>query len=223
MNKIVHYEFAARMAQACDGNPKIPPINYGRLGWFVTQFKERFDVTITPETIRKWFGGEARPRHNKLIMLAQIMQVDDAWLTVGRDSSAPSKDQKIVGRVASGVVNLVAGMVQVCGGTPAFPKDSDALNPIDLSAVIRGALYNFNVVLGMETDGQIDFAVSTTATNCLIIAVVRTGELAFDFYELEWETIEERGNRKGAYWHVTEDLDALDTNWRKITTFSERL
>lgn len=106
-----HPDFAQRMQQACDGNPKIPLPNYGRLKWFVDQLADRFNESVTMETIRKWFAGEARPRHKTICMLAAVLEVDDAWLSVGRGAQTISKDRKIQSGAASGAVNLIAGMV----------------------------------------------------------------------------------------------------------------
>ena len=220
MKNITHADFALRMQQAADGNPIIPPKNYGQLGWFTHQFEERFQVEITQETIRKWFAGESRPRHKTLIMLAELLKVSDTWLAFGKSNDIPEKTRRLLGSMANGVVNLVGGMIQICGGTLAFP---DKTGPVDLSAVIKGALYQFHIVLGARKGADVQFNVSVEATETLVIGVIRTSELSFDFYELEWDKITEIGGRQGSHWIVSVDVDILDTTWKKIHTFADRL
>ncbi|TGW07270.1 XRE family transcriptional regulator, partial [Mesorhizobium sp. M2D.F.Ca.ET.145.01.1.1] len=71
------------MEQACDGNPDVPPLNHGRLGWFVDRL-EQHKVQVAKETVRKWFAGETRPRHPAMKALAQILKIDEGWLSAGR-------------------------------------------------------------------------------------------------------------------------------------------
>ena len=48
-----HEDFARRFALACDDNPNVPEMNFGRLTWIATEFKKRFDVDVTSETIQQ--------------------------------------------------------------------------------------------------------------------------------------------------------------------------
>ena len=219
MKTILHPEFATRMQQACDGNPKIPPPNYGRLGWFAKQFEERFEREITQETVRKWFAGESRPRHDMLLLLSQILQVDPAWLGMGKDDTVPEKKIRQQNSAATGVVNLVAGMIQICGGTPAFPTKEGV---VDLNAVIKGALYQLHIILGLPKVENVIFNINVDAADTLVIGVVRTSELSFSFYELEWDKITEIGHRQGSHWVIDCGPDEMQT-WKMITTFADRL
>lgn len=202
------------MEQACDGNPAIPEKNYGRLGWFTEQLETRFGTVVTQETVRKWFNGEVYPRKGKLIQLAQIMQVDDAWLALGRDG-VPVKERQALSASAGGVVNLIAGMIQIGGGTPAFPNKG---SKVDLAAIIKGALYSVSIVPAMKRDGQERFAIPVEAKDNVVLGVVDKGDLVFEVYELDWSTIESVGERKSGHWLV----DQSAANWRRITTFAER-
>ncbi|OYU19614.1 MAG: hypothetical protein CFE34_04310 [Rhodobacteraceae bacterium PARR1] len=214
--KIVHPEFAERMGQACEGNPNIPSKNYGRLLWFKEQLETRFGTVVTQETVRKWFAGEVYPRKQKLIQIAQIMQVDDAWLALGRANAVPEKERKVQNAAASGVVNLIAGLIQICGGTPSFP---DKPGKVDLNAIIKGALYSFNITTGVEKDGEVRFAVPVDAREAVVLGVIYLGDLNFQVFELDWSTIESVGERKSGHWIVK----LSDADWRRVTTFAERL
>lgn len=208
------------MDQACDANPRVPAKNYGRLGWFVNEFETRYNVKVTAETIRKWFAGEVRPRHKTLMMLAQILQVDDAWFAVGRDNAVPEKQRKLHGAQANGVVNVIAGLVQLDGGTPAFP---DATGPIDLSAVIKAALYNFHIVLGHDDGEKVSFAVSVGAENTVVLGVLRVTHASFEIYELPWEIVASKGVKRSGHITLTVDRVDLGGSLRKIESFTNRL
>lgn len=223
---IVHPDFALRMSQACDGNPDVPPPNYGRLGWFVTQMDTRFQQTITQETVRKWFAGESRPRHRMLAFLAQILKVDEAWLSIGRAPEITEKQQKVRNASADGAVNVVAGFVQMCGGHPAFPVEGDAraaAQKIDLYAIIRGAQYAFHVVTGTRSESGWRVTIPVEAREAVVIAALPVSDLNCEFVEMDWSVVEEVGKRKGGAFEVLVPFDENESKFRKIKTFAERL
>ncbi len=209
MSKIRHPDFAIRMQQACDGNPKVPLPNYGRLGWFVDQIKANSGAEVTIETIRKWFAGESRPRQKLMASLAQVLEVDEAWLSLGRQPKISRKQAEIRDAAADGAVNYVAGLIQMCGGHPAFPDENTRY---DLSAIIRGAQYFFHIVVA--ADGT--FSVPITAKDAIVIGLIKVTDLHYDLFELDWEGMSERGKRKGSH------LEVPQYGWKQIKTFSER-
>jgi len=224
--KILHADFARRFQIACDGNQKVPLPNYGRLGWFVTKLAER-GTSVTIETVRKWFAGESRPRTKAMTDLAIVLEVDEAWLAVGKSPEITEKQQKVRNASADGVVNVVAGLIQVCGGHPAFPVEGDAkaaAQKIDLTAVIKGAMYAFHITLAQLKDDGLHFAVPVEAVeNTLVIGAVRTGELSFNFYELDAETLAAHGKQKGEVVDFAATPEWLDSDSNRIKTFSQRL
>jgi hypothetical protein len=115
----------------------------------------------------------------------------------------------------------------MCGGYPAFPTDDDTRaqdRKIDLYAVIRGAQFSFHVAMGDLTENRVRFTVPVEAVeDAFVIGVVRTGELACKFYELDREGIEDVGTRKGETWEIDVTLADLAEDWAEITTFSKRL
>lgn len=217
--RVEHKDFAQRMLQACDGNPSVPQPNFGRLQWFVDQLEEH-DIPSTPESVRKWFAGEALPRPKTIAALAQIMSVDEAWLSLGRAPELDTRQQKLRNAEADGVVNVVAGFIQMCGANPAFPEPDDKRakrEKIDIYAIIRGAQYSLHVTLAAETPEGMRFAVPVEATDCFVIGVIRTDDLECQFYEIPDEVLES-GRRKGGFVEVT-GTDGL----KRIRTFGERL
>jgi transcriptional regulator with XRE-family HTH domain len=220
--KLVHPEFGKRLERACDGNPDVPPLNHGRLGWFVEQLTKH-NVDVSVETVRKWFAGETRPRHRPMTALAQILKVDELWLSSGKAPEFTESQRRQNNVVAGGAVNVVAGFIQMDGGHPAFPldNDQDALNnKIHLYSIIRGASYRFHIVTALGEGEDRHFVVPHDARNTIILGLV-PGDKPFSvtIYELPWEMIEEAGSRRSNGFDVKLDGPA----WRKIKSFAERL
>lgn len=211
-------DFAVRLTKAADANPHFPPHNFGRLRWVVDQFDSRFHVKVSPETVRKWFAGEARPRHEMALRLAELFEVDHAWLTFGEGANTPLSERKLRDAQRSGVVNVVAGVIQMQGGHPAFPE-GEASEDVDVFAIIKGAQYNLKVCLGTATDNGLQFALPPKGTKALLIGVVMRDRFCFDFYEIEPSVFESPGVRRGG---ASDALVAAE-HLKPIRTFAERL
>jgi len=214
------------MQSACDGNPNVPLPNHGRLGWFVTELERRFQAKTTIETVRKWFAGETLPRPKMLGYLAAVLEVDHAWLSVGASPQLAEKQKKVRNATADGAVNLVAGLIQICGGSPAFPDEGDGRaerHKIDLYAVIKGAQYSMHVATAERVGAGYLFAIPVEVVGAaLILGVVRVGELAFRFFELDGDKVSEVGKRKGGSYNVEVPSEPTG-EWKEILTFSNRL
>ena len=220
---VAHPDFAQRMQTACDGNPDVPLPNYGRLGWFAERVTNTRGENVTVETVRKWFAGETLPRRTQMAQLAQALRVSPAWLALGESPELTEKEQKVRNALADGAVNVVAGFISMCGGHPAFPAANDQRakkNKIDICAVIKGAQYAFTVVVGLQKDDGVHFAVPVESIHeTLVLGVVRTSDLAVDIYELDLLGLETQGKRKASALDVR--LDA-DHKWRERYTFADR-
>jgi len=213
--------FAARFLKASDQNPHCPDKNFGRYGWIAQQLYAK-GITVSNESIRKWFHGESRPTIENVTALADILKVDLSWLQFGVDSQMAAKEQKARNAEADGSVNLIAGLIQSDGGAPAFPAADDlgALNDhVDLYAVIRGAKYAFHVVTGNRNGEKLVFNVPTNHENVVLIGVIREG-FSVQVYELTEETVTKFGaSRRGASFAVTAPAAEL----KQITSFASRL
>lgn len=222
MKEIVHPDFAQRLERSCDGNPDVPPLNHGRLGWFVDGL-EKHGVHVTIETIRKWFHGETRPRTKALRALAILLKVDEGWLASGRSPEFSETQRRLHSVVAGGVVNLVAGLIQIDGSHPAFPEEGDSEaddKKVNLYAIIRGAKYSFHVTPTVPDDEELHFLVPVASKGTVVLGVVREREgFSFRVFELDWETIEAKGTRKSTAF----DVRLADHQWREITSFAERI
>ncbi len=216
--ELKHKGFARRLQTAIDGNPQVPAPNFGRLGWLAEKMSEH-NIPTSQETVRKWLAGEALPRPRSIHALAIILGVDEAWLAIGNTNPVPVQERKLRNAENDGVVNLVAGMIQICGMQPAFPTADDKRAEdelIHIYAIIRGAQYAFHVTLATDTPQGAVFQVPIKAQNTFVIGVVRTGSLAFSLFEVSPEALA-AGKRKN-------DLILVPaTGLKPITTFAGRL
>jgi hypothetical protein len=222
LKEIVHPEFARRLELACDGNPKVPSKHFGRLQWFQDRFEEH-GVHVAVETIRKWFAGDTKPRYKAMAALGQILETDELWLSAGKErdfSPEGRRRQNFV--VAGGVINAIAGFIQMHGGHPAFPQDDDndaKAKLINLYAVIRGAKYQFHVMPLVGEGDDAHWIVPHETRECIVLGVIQGPGLSLRCCELDWEGVDAVGKRKTNGFEVKPG----DREWREITSFSDRI
>lgn len=216
--------FAKRLEEACDKNPNIPPLHSGRLVWVREELKRKFDVSVSLETVRKWFWGEVTPRPDKSAMLASILEVDQAWLQIGIVADLAPRERRARNAMADGVVNVIAGLIQMDGAHPAFPDPDDARatrDNVDLYAIIKGANYAIHVSMGaIEGDG-LRFPVPAKYENVVVLGVVREG-FCVDVFELTSEVIETLGNRRGGSIELSLSAEQV-RELHRIESFAQRL
>lgn len=224
--------FALRLQKACDQNSHVPAYNHGRQAWVRQQLDQRFDTSVSNETVSKWFTGVARPRPDKIRLLAKLLDVDEAWLALGVEPELDPRERKIRNAMADGAVNVVAGFIQMTGGHPAFPEEGDprarAGARIDLYAIIKGAHYSLHVASAQEDGEAYRFAIPYGHEECVVIGVVQREPLQCDFLELAPDLVNTHGLRRSGHIEVTVQARGGDfvtegDVWRRITTFGERL
>lgn len=208
--------FAGRFQQACDNHLMVPAKHNGRLTWIRRELIERFQEDVSVETIRKWFAGEVKPRPEKLSKLAQLLEVDVAWLSLGVDSDLQPRERRVRNAMAEGVVNVVAGLIQMDGSSPAFPEGGD--KNVDLHAIIKGAKYDIHASLGKLSGRSMRFSVPTKYQDLLVLGVIRRG-FSLEIVELPAEVIK-TGRRHGGSIEVT--IDAEKHSLKRIESFAER-
>lgn len=215
-------DFAKRLDQACDGHSHVPPKHSGRLTWVQRELSGRFDEDVSVETVRKWFAGEAKPRPDKLAKIAQLLEVDVAWLSLGIDPSMAPRERKVRNAMVDGAVNLVAGLIQMDGGHPAFPVEGDKAaqkNHVDLHAIIKGAKYDLHISLGEQDGKNVRFSVPTTYEAVVVLGVVKDG-FNIQIVEIPAELIE-AGERHGG--SITVVMDEAVVKSRRVESFKTRL
>lgn len=209
-------DFAKRLTQACDALSLIPPKHSGRQSWIQREMTKAGEE-ISSETVRKWFQGEAKPRPDKVAKLAQILQVDVSWLSLGVGAAVEPRQRRVRNAMADGAVNLVAGLIQMDGGHPAFPEAKDT--PVDLHAIIKGAKYDLHVSLG-EIEGKAAvFAVPARHEDVLVLGVLRRG-MTIDIVEITNEMID---TGKPAAGGINVTVSLADVEKHRISGFANRL
>lgn len=221
--KVTDPAFAQRFNQACDANPHCPPKNFGRLGWIQAELKKRGE-SVTQETVRKWLSGIIKPRGAKHVRLAEILSVDDSWLYLGSEPTLTPRERKVRNAMVDGVVNLVAGFIQMDGGHPAFPEERKgraASDLVDLHAVIKGANYAFHVSLGeLIGDKEWQFAVPASHEGLIVLGVIREG-FCVRIVEMDPDVINESGRHSRGSIEVTLPESAIGEH--EIKSFANRL
>lgn len=201
-------EFAKRLDSACTASGHCPPLHKGRLTWVQNELKQRFKEEVSVETVRKWFAGEAKPRQDKVAKLAELLQVDMSWLSLGVDKGLAPREARSKVREINGAVNLVAGLIEMDGGHAAFGDGKGA----DLHAIIRGAKYDFTVVVAEDGVFRVP-----ARRDAVVLGVDKQG-FSIELVEIPDEVIE-RGNHRGGVIEVKVSARGL----RRIETFTQRL
>lgn len=222
--KILHPEFRDRLTGVANVNPAVPPLAYGRLGWFSEQFAKR-GIDVSKEMIRKYFAGENRPKSDRMAVLAEILQVDEAWLALGKSPQVETKQTVIRNAQVSGAVNVVAGLIQMHGGTPAFPEENDFASErqhIDLYAIIRGARYAMHVAVADRDDAGFRFPLPPgIGPDVLVLGLIQTAPLCFEIVELDPEGVAEHASRGVV--KMDAEYQTAGYQWRRVETFAKRL
>ncbi len=216
-------EFAKRLGQACDANFHCPELHKGRLTWLADQMGKRLKKAVSAQTCARWINGEAKPRRDKNDVLAELLGVDPIWLYLGVEQDITPRERKVRNALADGAVNLIAGLIQMDGGYPAFPEEKDARaqrEHVDLYAVIKGANYAFHVALATPAAGNHEFKIPKDYENIVVLGVVREN-FAFRIIELTEEMILSKGTPKGSV--VSIILTDSEISEGEITGFNRRL
>lgn len=189
-------EFAKRLEAAIYGHSQAPD-GHGRQKWLRERIESRFNTKVSPEAVRKWFGGEARPRPKLMSQIANVLEVDEAWLSLGlKPDSTPAEKQRH-SVTTTGAANLVAGMIQMNGGHIAFPDDANG--NVDIYAIIGGKQHSLLVRTAKEHNGQLKVIVPTGHERSVVMLVLREAPTSFSVVRLMPELINGAGDSKGGY------------------------
>lgn len=216
--------FAQRINTACDQNPHIPAYGMGRQTWV----KEKMGVSH--EAVRKWFLGEARPRPDKLALLANVLECDEAWLALGKKGDLDPREKRARSLNIEGAVNVVTGLLQLNGAHCAFPGEKDpAAAYVDVYAITRGVQLAIHAALGKEgPPNQYTFTIPKEYELCKVIGVVHARSNRVHLLSMDHENIAKYGQRKGGFltivasYHDGAYWSGAD-KWKKIESIAKDL
>lgn len=215
-----HPAFAARLNESADKHPYVPRLGAGRLT-YVRERLSNMGITVSLEAVRRWFAGEALPRPEYGSALAQVLGVDSHWLLEGAEQRQ-TRAVRTRNPLATGAVNIVAGLIQTDGGTISFPEDSN--NPfthrVDLQAIIAGVFHSFHIVAAEEGEkGSLVFPVPADLGPAVLpLGFKREKGFRFRVYVIGDPAIEVGQRRSGCV-----EVDLTDRDVREVTSFKQRL
>ena len=226
---IRHPDFGARLHEAADMSPSVPPKGEARYGEIARIMRLKGEE-VHSETIRKWFAGEMRPRsEGKLKVLAEALKVDYAWLASGRNPAAAAGitagaiDRVEVGRSERQLPPesaLVRALVELSGATLATSAGADS-SGVDFEALKGRVFYRFRVVEGrLDGDGYL-FTVPKVQAGVLIFGLVWLGDMKFRVFELDPEKAAADGMRRGTSFEIRISAEAPEH--AEILSFEDRL
>lgn len=196
--------FARRLEEACEAHPRCPTEGRGKQKWLREELHKRFGITVSAEAVSKWFSSRSFPRPHFMDPLAQCLNVTEAWLISGVPPMHRTRGQAVgaepavnapqmmrapilpagttstaaaPGSLFSGAVDLLAAMVQMSGGTVAFPGSRGSGMML---AVLNNKMHAIQIILANEVSkGHYSFAVPSVSNVSVRIAVV-PGDHPFD-------------------------------------------
>jgi transcriptional regulator with XRE-family HTH domain len=121
--------FPQRLTAMIETHPECPQGTYGRLPFILAQLAKVTSNIVSPETVRKWLAGEAHPRRERVIALAEAFGADPAWLEHGYEKEA--RDAAATPDMSSEMM-YVLGALELSGVSVAFAGAGDGY---DLRAI----------------------------------------------------------------------------------------
>jgi hypothetical protein len=206
--------FVKRLIQACEECAHIPPPHKGRQQYLAEK------LGVAPEAVSKWF---------KIERLAELLQVDQSWLTFGISPEMDRKERKAHARDADGAVHLVLGMIMLAGGHCGMPSQRDPRAAyVDFYVTMRGSVYPIHVSLARELSrDHFELLLPREYQDVRSIGVIPGGAGKFHYLDLPLVMVDEHKARKAGQIALTVSrvdssryVTGADT-WPRIKSFTE--
>lgn len=205
--------FAHRLRKAIEGVETIPEFGQGQQTWL------RDRLGVSAEAVRKWLSGEARPRPTMMKRIAELLDADEAWLSLGIAPDVEPKERRARKATAEGAVNILVGLSQLNGCAVAFPQLGDPRAAyVDFYVIDRGIQYAVHVSLAQETDdGKYRFTLPTEHPDCHVIGAIQRAPMRVDYIVLKPEQVAKHASRRGGFYtlHVERTNSEYATNGEK--------
>lgn len=175
--------FGSRLVRAVEGHPKAPPTPFGRQSWLIEKLREETGTKVSGNTMSKWFNGQAMPRPDHIRSLAQVLSVDEIWLSLGRKPVAPIEEAAQAASQAKAGALALAGMLELAGGRVAFSEDSST--PEDMHISFAGRSFPAIVVTPKETEKDLTLLIPEPVGESRILSVAASRDAAASDFTLE--------------------------------------
>jgi len=184
--------FVKRLTQACEESDYVPPPHKGRQQYLADK------LGVAPEAVSKWFKAVSMPRPDKIERLAELLAVDQSWLTFGISPEMDRQERKAHAKEADGAVHLVLGMIMLAGGHCGIPSTKDARSGyVDFYVTMRGSVYPIHVALAREVSrDQFELLLPKEYQDVRTIGVIQAGQGQFQFIDMPLAMVEEHKARK---------------------------
>lgn len=177
--------FAKRLGMACDNSDLVPTLNRGRQTWIAKELKAKFGIEVSRETVRCWFSGLSYPRPDKMVALAELLQVDEGWLSHGSAAEEVFSPSRVGSSAVDGMVSLLIGMLTLSGASCALPEAYDERrSSLHFYAIMGGRQFGVWASLAEKTDSGFRFTASSKASGVISLGVIRQSATAFGVYYL---------------------------------------
>ena len=219
MIKIRHPDFAQRLETACQECDRCPTEQYrGKQKWIRETLELEKGEEVSPEAVRKWFAGEAKPRPRIMTKLAEILDKDEAWLALGQIPDMTRRERKKRDVVMDGGALFVAGLVQVSGGYTSFPSAGHA-DQADFVAIIHGRSREVDAPLARKMgDGLYRFTIKRSFRERAVVGVVPHQGFGARLILINKELVERHASARGDYLELDVTADG-----ERYTVGSDRL
>lgn len=186
-------EFAKRLELACESNPNCPTgERRGKQKWVRDQLLAKHGIKASAEAVSRWFQGIMRPRPKTIAAIAQILEVDGVWLNLGVQPDQTKAEKKVRDAQVGGMVNVVAGFIQMAGGTIAFPDAGE----VDITAIVKGQAHSISVKLAnLVGDNKMIFRVPMHHSKLTVVGLIDDGKFSVTMLRFPSELIERHGTR----------------------------
>lgn len=210
-----HRDFAQRLKQACDQNTSIPPHGKGQQ----VHIANSMNPKVSQEAVRRWFEGQSKPRPKLMTQLAKVLNVDEAWLSLGTTPEMTLRGKRQYSQKAEASTYMVFGLFMAQGHSCAFSSEKE--EAVDFYAIKAGQQKSISVTTGYRnSSGEYVIPVKVTYQDTVNVAVVENENRGFDMLVMDVEGIEQFGVNKGGFVHITAtDGDRYTTDgheWVKL-------
>lgn len=165
-------EFAHRLDIAISGCPRAPTESYGRLTWLMQDLKARTGLKVSVNAVHKWAHGMSRPREDTIRKIAQVLEVDDRWLSMGHmPDMATTRPVEESAAQARGATLVAAGLIEMSGGRVAFAKDGSTMQ-----VNLAGKQFNLMALAPQSDTGPTAFIIPEPVGDARVLGVVLLGK-----------------------------------------------
>ena len=166
--------FGLRFEQAVEGHPSAPVTPHGRQKWMLDKLEQETGLKVSANTMSKWMHGQAMPRGDNVRKIAQVLNVDEVWLSLGRNPVLNAEQKDLNVGSARGAVLALAGLIEMQGGRVSFATDPET--PVDLHVNMGATTFEAIVVSPQIAKGQWSFIVPEPIGDSRVLAVVTPQE-----------------------------------------------